>query len=268
MHILQGKNSDYELRTRTVVFVHGLFMNHFSWQNWVNYFTLRKFNCHAPSYPYHEGEPSTLRQNPPKGLGSLDFAKVVDHYREFLKRLPEKPILIGHSMGGLIVQKLMMLNLGAAGICIAPAPPAGVFTFNLNFFLLNGQTINPLKGDSVCLPGVKWFHRAFCNTTTLERAAIEYEKWVVPESRNIPRSILGPGGRLKMDLPHPPMLFVGGAQDHLIPLDLVRKNKKRYTNPSSIVDLKVFSERTHFICLQPGWEEVAEFIYDWIIEFY
>ncbi|MEP7322709.1 MAG: alpha/beta hydrolase [Saprospiraceae bacterium] len=268
MHILQNKIINYDLNSRTIVFIHGLFMNQYSWLDWIKYFTIRKFRCHAPPYPCHDGVPSVLRQNIPQDLGSLDFGQVVDHYRNFLKHLPEQPILIGHSMGGLIVQKLMMMNLGVAGICIAPAPPAGVFTVNLNFFILNSHVINPFKGDDVCLPRVRWFHRAFCNTTTLDRATIEYKKWVVPESRNIPRSILGHDGRLKLDLPHHPMLFIAGERDHLIPSTLVKANFNRYTHTSSITDFKMFFEKTHLICLQPGWEEVAEFIYDWIVEFY
>lgn len=162
------------MNSKTVVFIHGLFHNPKSWEAWMQYFQARDYTCHAPAYPFHEGEPAWLRDHVHPQLGTLSFAQVIEHLSKFIDKLPEKPILIGHSMGGLAVQKLISMDKGAAGICIDTAPPQGVFSFKWSFLRANFPTINPLKGNSPCLPSVAWFHYAFCNTMTLEQTKVVY----------------------------------------------------------------------------------------------
>ncbi len=90
------------------------------------------------------------------------------------------------------------------GVCIDTAPLRGIMSFQWSFAKANSPTINPLKGNSVCLPCVKWFHYAFCNTMTMEETQKEYDRYVVPESRNIPRSTLGKAGRIDFKNPMRP----------------------------------------------------------------
>ena len=183
-------------QSKTIVFVHGLFHNPKSWEGWMKYFTAKGYTCYAPAYLYHEGEAADLRKNINPRLGKLAFGQVVDSFAVFIDKLPEKPILIGHSMGGLAVQKLIERNKGVAAIAIDAAPPKGIFSFKRSFLKANLPTVNPLKGNSVCLPSVKWFHYAFCNTMTMEQTQNEYDLYVVPESRNIPRSSTKKDGKI------------------------------------------------------------------------
>lgn len=257
---------DNELKTKTIVFIHGLFMNPASWEHWVGFYERKGYNCFAPAYPYHEGKPSDLRKNIDPKLGNLTFGEVINSLIDFIDKLPEKPILVGHSMGGLAVQKLIELGQGVAGICIDPAPPRGIFSFKWSFLKANWPTINPFKGDSVCVPTVGWFHYAFCNTMTLEQTRIEYEKYVVPESRNIPRSSTKSDGAIDFSKPHNPLLIIAGEKDHIIPSSLNKKNFLAYTDKGSRIDFKEFPGRTHYICGQQDWEEVALFINEWIDE--
>ncbi len=249
---------------RTIVFIHGLFMNPTSWNKWIKFYEDKGYKCFAPAYPYHKGSPGELRKHIDKKLGDLTFGEVIESLVAFLDKLSEKPILIGHSMGGLAVQKLIELDRGIAGICIDPAPPKGVFSFKWSFLKANLSTINPLKGNSVCLPSVEWFHYAFCNTMNIEEAKIAYDKQVVPESRNIPRSSTKNDGKIDFKKPHSPLLIVAGEKDHLIPSSLNRKNFLAYKDKDSKTDFKEFPGRTHYICGQQNWEEVAEFINQWI----
>ena len=252
------------MKSKTIVFIHGLFMNPESWSSWVKYFENKGYKCYTPAYPFHEGNPGTLRNIINPELGKLTFRQVIDSLIEFIDSLPEKPVLIGHSMGGLAVQKLLGMNKGTIGISIDPAPPAGLFSFKWSFLKSNLSTINPFKGNSVCLPDVKWFHYAFCNTMTIEQTDSEYNKFVVPESRNIARSSTGRDGRIDFSKPHNPLLIIAGEKDNIVPESLVRKNFKAYDSNKSIIDFKEFPDRTHYICGQPAWEEVAEYIDEWI----
>jgi pimeloyl-ACP methyl ester carboxylesterase len=239
-------------------------MNPNSWGPWINYFEAKGYTCHAPAYPFHEGEPAELRKNINPGLGTLTFGQVTEHLVSFINTLPEKPILIGHSMGGLAVQKLIELNKGVAGVCIDTAPPKGIFSTKWSFLKANLPTINPLKGNSVCMPTVKWYHYAFCNTMTLEQTENEFNKFVVPESRNIPRSSTKNDGKIDFKKAHAPLLFIAGEKDNIIPSSLNKKNFEAYKDKNSKIDFKEFPGRTHYICGQPNWEEVAKYIYDWM----
>lgn len=255
---------DNKITGNTIVFIHGLFMNPASWQSWIKFYETKDYKCYAPAYAYHEGNPADLRNNINHDLGKLTFGQVIDSLSAFIDKLPEKPILIGHSMGGLAVQKLIEMNKGVAGICIDPAPPKGVFSFKWSFLKANLPTINPLKGNSVCVPTVKWFHYAFCNTMTMEQTETEYNKFVVPESRNIPRTSTGKQGKIDFRKPHNPLLFIAGEKDHIIPSSLNRKNFEAYKDKNSKTDFKEFAGRTHYICGQENWEEVSNFINEWI----
>ena len=54
-----------------IVFLHGMFQNPKSWENWIEYFTSKGFNCVAPAWPLHDGDPRALRATPPAHLGEL-----------------------------------------------------------------------------------------------------------------------------------------------------------------------------------------------------
>lgn len=250
--------------SKTIVFIHGLFQNPNGWSEWKRYFESKGYTCYTPAYPYHEGNPTELRKNSNPKLGKLTFGEVIDSLAAFIDKLPEKPILIGHSMGGLAVQKLIAMNKGIVGVCIDAAPPKGIFSFKWSFLKANLPTISPFKGNSICLPSVKWFHYAFCNTITMEQTEVEYNKFVVPESRNIPRSSTKKDGYVDFKKPHAPLLFIAGEKDNIIPSSLNKKNFDAYKDKNSIKEFKEFAGRTHYICGQENWQEVADYIFGFL----
>ena len=250
--------------TKTIVFIHGLFMTPKSWNHWIKYFENKGYVCHAPAYPYHEREIKNLQQSPDPKLGTLTLREVTTHITKFIDTLEEKPILIGHSMGGLVVQKLIAEQKGVAGICIDAAPPKGIFSFKWSFLKSNLPTINPLAGNSNCVMDVKRFHYTFCNTMSLEETQQVINEFVVPESRNIARSSTGRAGTIDFQKPRAPLLFIAGEKDNIIPSSLNRKNYEAYKDVNSKKEFKEFAGRTHYICGQKNWEEVADYIAKWI----
>lgn len=256
------QSQNMHMQKPPIVFIHGLFQNPASWAEWIAFFKEAGYDCHAPAYPFHEGDPESLRNTPPKGLETLDFQQVLDHLAAYLRDLPEKPILIGHSMGGLLVQKLTEMGLASKTVAISSAPPKGVNTFKWSFLKANFPTINPLKGNSACLPSKKWFHYAFCNVDSQEQSDQYYDEYVVPEARNIPRA----STKVKIDFakPHVPLLFIAGANDHIIPSVLNEKNYGKYADAAGEKSLKIFPGRSHFICGQKGWKEIAGYVREWL----
>ena len=251
--------------SKVIVFVHGLHENAESWKSWKLFFEKLGYVCHTPSYPFHEGVASELRQKPNKGLAKMRMQDVVNYYTKYIESLGDvTPILIGHSMGGLIVQKLIQAEKGSMGICITSASPKGIFSFKWSFFKSNFGVVNPFKGNSLYCGTKEWFHYAICNTLTQQESDEIYEKAVVPEGRNIPRSSRFSDGIIDFNKPHKPLLFISAEKDHIIPISLNIKNAKAYTHQTSITDFKEFKGRSHSICVQEGWQEVAEYIHRWV----
>ncbi len=250
--------------TKSIVFINGLFVNPESWAEWKTYFEQLGYTCYTPANLFHEGEPADLRNNPPAGLGKTGFEEVVRNLAAFIDTLPEKPILIGHSLGGLIVQKLMSMNKGVAGVMIDGAAPAGLITTKWSFWKSNFPVINYFRGDSPFIASKDWFSYTFGNTLSRTESDRVYDLYVVPESRNIARGTLKSFARIDFSLPHRPLLFIAGEKDHIIPASLNRKNFRAYTHAGSEREFREFAGRSHYICGEPGWEEVASFVERWI----
>lgn len=250
--------------SRELVFIHGMFMNPTSWEAWQGFFTARGFRCHAPAWPKHQGDPPALRAAPPEGLGALTLGDVLASVTKLVAALPEKPAVIGHSMGGLVAQRLVAQGLVRAAACVDSAAPRGVTALSWSFLRSNLPVVNPLAGDSPFVMSPEHFRYTFCHTMSVEAASAVHARYVVPESRNVARSSGGADGVVDLSAPHAPLLFVAGELDHIIPSALNRKNHEAYTHAGSVCEFKEFAGRTHWICGQDGWEEVATFVADWI----
>lgn len=108
------------------------------------------------------------------------------------------------------------------------------------------------------------FAYAFANTMTTEDQRDAYDRYAVPESREVPRDSIGRAGHVDFDAPHPPLLLVAGGEDHVIPVELNRSNFKHYHASASVTELKEFPGRDHLTITEPGWEEVADYVLGWL----
>jgi pimeloyl-ACP methyl ester carboxylesterase len=108
-----------------VVFVHGLWLHASSWGAWVDRFTAEGYAPVAPGWPGDGETVAETRANPDRVAGD-GIDDVVAHYAKIIEALPARPIVIGHSFGGLIAQRLLGEGLAAAAIGIDPAPIKGV----------------------------------------------------------------------------------------------------------------------------------------------
>lgn len=247
-----------------IVFIHGLFVNPKSWGDWKTYFESKGYTCYTPANPSHEGDPKALRENINPDLTKVNFEDVVMNIANFIDTLPTKPIIIGHSLGGLVVQKLISMDKAIAGITIDGAAPQGIITTEWSFWKSNFTVINFLKGNSAFEPTKEWFHYTFCNTMSREASDKVFDELVVPESRNIARGTLKSFAKIDFKKPHNPLLIIAGEKDHIIPVSLNKKNFEAYSDTSSITEFKEFKDRGHYTCGEQNWEEVADYILDWL----
>jgi len=250
-------------QSKSIVFIHGLFVNNTSWSEWKSYFEAKGYTCYTPANPLHEGSPAQLRANIHPKLNSVGFEDVVMNIANFIDTLPEKPIVIGHSLAGLVVQKLIEMDKAVAGISIDGAPPKNVFapfqTIKTVF-----PVVNFFKGGAFM--GTKaWYHYAFFNNLSRAESDREFEKIAVPESRKIARdTLLSSFAKVNLKKPHNPLLFIGGENDNIFPASFTRKIANAYKDKNSVTDFKSFAGRSHYICGEQGWQEVADYALNWI----
>ena len=254
------------MKTKTIVFIHGMFMTPLCWEYWIERYQSKGLRCIAPPWPGRDKSIETQRKNhPDPGLGKLKLRDVLQAMTKAIQRLDAKPVLIGHSMGGLVVQLLLQQDLAVAGIAIDPAPPQGVFTASRSFLKSNFPAINPF------VP-VTWpiemsfghFQFAFVNTLPLTEQRAAYDRYVVPESRGVPTQSLTSVAKIDFKKPHAPLLITAGEKDHIVPSSLNKTNHKRYKASASITDFKQFAGRDHFLIGERGWEVVADYCMQWL----
>jgi len=252
------------MKSKTIVFIHGMYMTPLCWEHWLKHFQDKGYTCLAPAWPGRDKPVETLRKNhPDPQLGKLTLSDVVENLASTIENLNEKPILIGHSMGGLVVQLLLQRNLAAAGIAIDSAPPAGVFTASWPFLKSNWPHINPFISQDIPIQMTfERFQYTFTNTLSLAQQQAAFERYVVPESRHVPSQSLS--AKIDFKKAHPPLLLLAGSADHLIPPALNKTNYARYKQSTSLTGYKEFAGRVHFIIGQPGWEEVADYSLSWL----
>lgn len=254
------------MKSKTIVFIHGMYMTPLCWEQWLYHFQAKGYRCMAPAWPGRDKPVEALRKNhPDPQLGELTLSTVLEHLARFIQSLDEKPILIGHSMGGLIVQLLLQRDLAAAAVAIDSAPPPGVFTTRWSFLKSNWPHINPLAPQSQPIQmSFERFQYAFVNTLPLDEQRAAFEKYVVPESRRVPAESLTAVAQVDFKKPGPPLLLIAGSEDNIIPASLNKSNYAKYRRPASITDFKEFAGRTHFIIGQRNWEQVADTIASWL----
>ena len=256
-----------QITTKNIVFITGAFVSSDGWKEWQSYFESKGYTTIAPSWPFKNGTASELRGRQPNDtdLAALTLTELVDHYANIVKKIPEKPILIGHSLGGLITQILVNRDLAAAGIAIHPVPPQGIFPYEFSFLKAGWRALGIFTSlKKTYLMSFKTWQYAFTNEMPLEEQRKAYENCTIPESKTVARGGLTSAAGVDFKKPHPPLLITSGSIDNIIPAHLNLRNFKRYKQNGSVLDYKEFTGRNHFVVGQPTWREDAQYIADWL----
>jgi len=252
--------------SKTVVFIHGAWMVPASWDNFRKSFEAAGFNTHAPAWPYLDNAPpDELRRNPPAGLGALGIASIVDHYQSFITSLPEKPLIIGHSFGGLFTQLLLDRGLGWGGVAIDPAPIAFDVPGVVSLAAAAPVLFRWQGWDLPFTLSREAFAANFANAAPPDVQAEAYDKLVVPA----PGRIFYEGAFWIGTTVHPrrrtqPLLITVGEKDRTVtPFTAMQAFNIQRTSPAE-TDFKYFPGHSHFLIAEPGWEDVANYILRWI----
>jgi len=250
-------------KSKTIVLIHGNFVNNTSWKEWKNHYEQKGYTVYTPSNPGHDGNPHDLRNNVHPDLVKTGFIDVVNTLARFIETLPEKPLAIGHSMAGMAAMKLVEMGKVAAAVSIDGAPPKNVFP---PFATI--KAVLPAFGffssKDYFMGSQQWYDKCFFNTLPEKERSKAFENFAVPESYKVSRQlVLNSFSNIDFNLPHVPILFIGGGNDNIFPQSLTKTIANKYKDKNSRVDIKIFEDKSHFICGEPGWEKVADHILDW-----
>jgi pimeloyl-ACP methyl ester carboxylesterase len=234
-----------------VLCLHGLFAGSWVYERLLPLLGSRGYPAAALSFRGHPPSP------PIRELGRTSISAYCHDASEAAKAL-DRPIVIGHSLGGLVAQMLAGRNLVRAAVLIAPAPPRGINVLSAQLVLRMPRYLSALLLSRPFLPragdlDALVLNRVPANAREVERARL------VPDSGCAARqAALG-----VIDVPardvRVPMLVVGGDADRFIPLGVTRRVAQRYGAP-----LHIARGHGHFLLAEPGWEQHALAMIDWI----
>ena len=252
--------------TSHIMFVHGAWMTPSSWDNFRPVFETAGFTTVAPAWPYMDRPVADLNASPAAELKHLGITDIVDHYAAELAKLPEPPIIVGHSFGGLVTQLLLNRGLGVAGIAIDPAPPRGVLPAPAAF-KTSWAVFSKFGGWSkIHTMSEKNFASGFANALTAGQQHAEYQAQVVPApGRIFFQAAFGIANGLDWKRTNrAPLLLVGGGVDKTVPLSMVKSNFAKASRNKARTDIREYPDRCHFQMAQDGWEQVAQDCVAWI----
>lgn len=256
------------MKTKTIVLVHGLSASKHSWDGWAARYRSRGYKVVAPAYhPGLDKSLAELKQTPKDPLlSTITLPQVMDHLTRVIKGLDEKPVIMGHSFGGLLTQLLLQRDLGVAGVAVDGAPPPGVLPTQLSFFRFSLPWFNPLiPATKPWYMTFKQFQFAWTHTLPLAEQRAAYEAVIVPESRGLYRSALTPAAKIDWKRSRAPLLIIASEKDHIFHPAVNKANAERYSKSASVTEFKVFPGRTHYtVVAGKGWEEVADYALNWL----
>jgi len=255
--------------SKTIVFIHGLWIHASSWQPWMDFFNAQGYKTLNPAWPGDSLTVAECRSNP-QAIANRGVTEIVDSYAKIIATLPEPPIVIGHSFGGLIAQILLGRGVAAAAIAIDPAPIKGVWQLPLSAlkasFPVVGNPFNLKKAKSLTF---EQFRYGFANAVPEQEARELYDRWTIPAPcrplfQAATASFAGSETKANtQNTTRGPLLITGGEKDNIAPPILGKASLKKY-NASVISEFKLFEGRGHSLIVDHGWKDVAEYGLAWL----
>lgn len=254
-----------------VVFIHGLWLHATSWNPWIEKFSAEGYAPIAPGWP---GDPDTVAEarETPESIADHGIDDVVEHYAWIIRGLDSAPILIGHSFGGMIAQKLLGQNLGRAAVAIDAAQIKGVLPLPLSALRATLPVFkNPANKHRAVSLTAEQFRFAFGNAIPAEESDALFERWTIPAPGKplfeAAAANFSPHSPAKVDTGNQsrgPLLLMTGGKDNTVPEAVVRATLKQYRHSEAVTDLTDFPGKGHSLTIDSGWQDVAGTALTWL----
>ena len=239
-----------------ILFVHGMFHAAWCWAEYfLPYFAQHGYHSYALSLRGHGASEGQER------LRWFSLAEYVSDVAEVVSGMERAPVLVGHSMGGMIVQKYLEENEAPAAVLLASAPPKGILPLTLRAFIRSpldmlkaGLTLNP----KMIIRTPRLVREGLFSENIPEQKLINYFSRMQNDSvrafidmmfLNLPLP-----GRVKI-----PVLVLGAKNDTALTLEEVEETARAYGTQA-----KFFADMAHNMMLEERWRAVADRMLEWL----
>ena len=254
-----------------VLFIHGLWLHARSWDSWLDHFTHAGYAASAPGWPGDSETVAESRERPDE-IADHGIDDVVAHYAGLIEALPAKPLLIGHSFGGMIAQRLLGEDRAAGAIAIDAAQIKGVLPLPLSALKATLPVFkNPANKHRAISLTAEQFRFAFGNAIPEAESDELFEKWAIPAPGKplfeAAAANFNPHSPAKVATDNQgrgPLLLIMGGKDHTVPEAVTRSTLKQYRHSEATTDILEFPDRAHSLTIDHGWREVADACLSWL----
>jgi pimeloyl-ACP methyl ester carboxylesterase len=248
-----------------VAFIHGLWLLPSSWDRWAALFEEAGYVALTPDWP-DDPETVEVARAEPEVLAKKTLQQVADHTTQIMTALDKKPVLIGHSTGGLLAEMLAGEGLSAATVAIDPGVFRGVLPLPPSVLRGVGPLlVNPrTRGRAVTLTWDQ-FRYGWANALDEDEALELYDEFHVAGSgislAQMGNANLNPWTEAKVNTKNPdrgPLLIIDGEKDHTVPWAIANAAYKRQRRNPGVTEIVKIPNRGHSLTIDHGWQEVAE----------
>ena len=250
--------------TENLMMIHGMWCGDWVWDNYKKFFESKGYHCITPILRYHDKK---HKEDPNNQIGTTSLLDYVEDLEKEIYKLDQKPILMGHSMGGLLAQILGSRGLAKALVLLTPASPKGIIALRLSVIKsFWSVTTRPGFWRKPMLPTFNEAVYAMLQLFPDEERKKVYER-LVPESGRAAFEIgywpLDRKSASRVDSAKItcPTLVIAGEQDKITPPSVVQRVADKY---SAVTTFKEFSDHAHWVIGEPRWQEVAEYSSNWM----
>ena len=248
-----------------VVFIHGLWLLPSSWDAWAALFEEAGYVALTPDWP-DDPETVEVARAEPEVLAHKTLKQVADHTTTIMTALDKKPVVMGHSTGGLLAEMLAGKGLSAATVAIDPGVFRGVLPLPLSALRSAGPfLIDPRNRGRALTLTFDQFRYSWTNNLDEEEAMELYDKFHVAASgislAQMGNANLNPWTEAKVNTKNPdrgPLLIIEGEKDHTVPWAIAKAAYDRQKHNPGVTEIVKIPNRGHSLTIDHGWREVAE----------
>jgi pimeloyl-ACP methyl ester carboxylesterase len=258
-----------------VVFIHGLWLLPSSWDRWADFFSEAGYAPLTPDWPDDPETVEKARANP-EVLAGKRIGAVADHTAEVIDALDKKPVVMGHSTGGLLAEIIAGRGLSAATVAIDPGPFRGVLPLPYSTLKVSAPILrNPLNRGRAITLSFDQFKYGWTNAIESEDEAKRlYDEFHVAAPgvalMQMANANLNPRTEAKVATKNPdrgPLLIIDGEKDHTVPWAIANAAYKRQKRNPGFTEITKIPNRGHSLTIDHGWGEVAQTALDFVKRF-
>ena len=248
-----------------IVFVHGLWLLPSSWDRWVTLFEEAGYVALTPGWP-DDPETVTEAREHPEVFAGKGIREIADYEEAIIRRLNRKPVIMGHSFGGLLTMILAGRGLAAASVAISPAPFRGVLPLPISALRSASVALrNPANWNRAVPLSYEQFRYSFANEVGEDEAKELYLGYSVPGAGEplfqAASANLNPWSEAQVDSTNPdrgPMLIISADSDHTVPWAIASAAYEKEKRNQGLTEIVKMPGRGHSLTIDAGWREVAE----------